>query len=67
VAWYRYKGRFEALGIHRPDEHNGKKVVEIQDFAIANNEYLRTLVIGKHIETIGEWGLSTVPICKPSS
>lgn len=57
VALYRYRGGSRLSAFTVPDEHNGKKVVEIQDFAIANNEYLRTLVIGKHIETIGEWGI----------
>lgn len=58
VALYRYKGGSRVSAFTVPDEYNGQKVVEIQDFAIANNEYLRTLVIGKHIETIGDWGIA---------
>ena len=56
-ALYRYKGSSQRSNFTVPDEYNGKKVVEILDFAIANSEYIKTLNLGKNIEKIDEWGI----------
>lgn len=48
-----YKGSVRDLVI--PDEFNGKPVIEIKDFFIDTPDNIRTISIGKNIETIGIW------------
>jgi len=59
-ALYRYTGSTQKTSFTVPDEHEGEKVVEIMDFAIANvdAEYLETIFIGENIQKIGDWGIN---------
>jgi hypothetical protein len=57
-ALYRYKGNSKKTSFAVPDEHNGKPVVEIMDFALANSEYLIKISIGSNIERIGDWAFT---------
>ncbi len=58
VALYRYSGTSGATLFVVPDEHEGRPVVEILDFALANAEYLTGISIGKNIAAIGEWAFT---------
>ncbi len=40
-----------------PDEHNGKKVTGIADFAIVNLENVTKITIGKNVSDIGLWAM----------
>jgi len=59
-ALYRYTGSTQKSTFTVPDEHEGKKVVEIMDFAIANvdADYLETISIGENVQKIGDWGIN---------
>lgn len=56
-ALYRFKGSSLQDTFTVPDTYKGEKVVEIMDFAIANAEYLKTVIIGENISLIGDWGI----------
>lgn len=58
VALYRYKGTSGKTLFVVPDEYEGRPVVEILDFALANAEYLTGISIGKNIAAIGEWAFT---------
>lgn len=57
-ALYRYKGNSQKTSFTVPDEYNGKPVVEIMDFALANAEYLTNISIGANVERIGDWAFT---------
>ncbi len=57
-ALYRYKGSSGKTEFTVPDVYEGKPVVEILDFALANAEYLTSISIGKNIAAIGEWAFT---------
>ena len=40
------------------DTYQGKPVVELVDFAVANNEYLQVLYIGANVKTISYWAVT---------
>lgn len=55
----RYDGTERDLVI--PDTYNGKPVVEIKDSFIDSADNLRTVTIGKNVETIGIWAFFNCP------
>lgn len=57
-ALYRYKGSSDKTEFTVPDVYEGRPVVEILDFALANAEYLTSISIGKNIAAIGEWAFT---------
>ena len=57
-ALYRYKGSSDKTEFTVPDAYEGRPVVEILDFALANAEYLTSISIGKNIAAIGEWAFT---------
>lgn len=63
-ALYRFKGSSLQDTFTVPDTYKDEKVVEIMDFAIANAEYLKTVVIGENISIIGDWGIVNCPSLK---
>ncbi|HZK20727.1 MAG TPA: leucine-rich repeat domain-containing protein [Oscillospiraceae bacterium] len=63
-ALYRFKGGSLQDSFTVPDTYKGEKVVEVMDFAIANAEYLKTIIIGKNISTIEDWGIVNCPALK---
>lgn len=50
---YSYDGTERDLVI--PDTYNGEPVVAIKDFFVETPDNLRTITIGKNVETIGIW------------
>lgn len=57
-ALYRYKGSSGKTVFTVPDEHEGRPVVEILDFALANAEYLTGINIGKNVNKVEEWAFT---------
>jgi len=58
VGLYRYKGSSLKDTVTVPDEYQGKKVVALMDFSVANAEYVKTVKIGAHVRTITPWALA---------
>lgn len=54
----KYTDSTERTEITVPDELDGKPVTEIKDFSLFNAESLKTIYIGKNVETIGEWSMT---------
>lgn len=55
---YRYNGASTETEFTVPDEYEGKPVVEIADFGLANAEYLTKITIGKNVAKINDWSLT---------
>lgn len=58
VVITKYTDSTERTEITVPDELDGKPVTEIKDFSLFNAESLKTIYIGKNVETIGEWSMT---------
>lgn len=58
VVITKYTDSTERTEITVPDELDGKPVTEIKDFSLFNAESLKTIYIGKNVQTIGEWSMT---------
>ncbi len=61
---YRYSGSSTETEFTVPDTYEGKPVVEIADFGLANAEYLTKITIGKNVQKINDWSLTNCPKLK---
>lgn len=61
-ALYRYKDASTQTTYTVPDTYQDKAVTELAAFSLANAEYLKTLHIGKNIQTIHVWALTNCPV-----
>lgn len=61
LALFRYSGIPTVNSLRIPAEKDGKPVVEIMEFALASAEYLKTITIGKNVETIDKRAFTNCP------
>lgn len=58
MVLYRYGGSSTETEYTVPDEYEGKPVVKIDRFGLANAEYLTKITIGKNVAEINEWAFT---------
>lgn len=61
LALFRYTGVPTVNELNIPAEKDGKPIVEIMEFALASAEYLKTITIGKNVETIDKRAFTNCP------
>lgn len=61
---YRYSSSSTETEFTVPDTYEGKPVLEISDFGLANAEYLTKITIGKNVQKINDWSLTNCPKLK---
>lgn len=59
---YRYVSTSTQAEYTVPDSHNGKPLTEMEPFSVASAEYLKVLNIGKLVEKIDAWSISSCPV-----
>lgn len=55
---YRYGGASTETEYTVPDDYQGKPVIEIDNFGLANAEYLTKIKIGKNVAKVNDWSFT---------